>query len=194
MIILGGQLHFFVISEENGTQAQFFGFCLLSRLFPSSQQTIVTSHPMMQRLVQIDIHMMTFAIISLNAGCIKQDCIAAADQVLVVTNKFLEIQLNPALTDFRDPIIVFCYKRTFVIANKGNKRNLFEGTINWHLLYVEFRLCRVYQSEVQLYGEILLKGPILLNLPLTLQHGQPLFLPSLPFALVCLLYSELVHW
>ena len=26
MIILGGQLHFFVISEENGTQAQFFGF------------------------------------------------------------------------------------------------------------------------------------------------------------------------
>lgn len=77
MIILGGQLHFFVISEENGTQAQFFGFCLLSfanqqkRLFPSFQYTIVTSHPMMQRLVQIDIHMMTFAIISLNAGCIK---------------------------------------------------------------------------------------------------------------------------
>ena len=33
------------------------------------------------------------------------------------------IQLNPALTDFRGQSIFFCYRQTSVIANKENKRN-----------------------------------------------------------------------
>ena len=33
------------------------------------------------------------------------------------------VQLNPGLTDFRIPTIFFCYRRTFVIAKKGNKKN-----------------------------------------------------------------------
>ena len=37
--------------------------------------------------------------------------------------KLLCIQLNPALTDFKGLTIFFCYKRTSVIANKGNNRN-----------------------------------------------------------------------
>ena len=41
------------------------------------------------------------------------------------------IQLNPVLTDFRGPTVFFCYRRTSVIANKGNKRNQLEGTMNY---------------------------------------------------------------
>ena len=37
--------------------------------------------------------------------------------------KVIKVQLNPALMDFRGPIIFFCYKQTYVIANKGSKRN-----------------------------------------------------------------------
>ena len=37
--------------------------------------------------------------------------------------KFIHIQLNPALTDFRGLAVFLCYRQTSVIANKGNKRN-----------------------------------------------------------------------
>ena len=45
-----------------------------------------------------------------------------------------QIQLNPALTDFRWPTISFCYRWTSVLAKKENKRNPFKETIDLHLL------------------------------------------------------------
>ena len=41
-----------------------------------------------------------------------------------------ELQLNPALTDFRGLTNFICYRRNSVIAVIGNKRKLVEGTKN----------------------------------------------------------------
>jgi len=51
----------------------------------------------------------------------------------------LQIQLNPALTDSKGPIILFCYRWNSVIAHKGYLRKQVEGTIDFHLLHVVFR-------------------------------------------------------
>ena len=39
-----------------------------------------------------------------------------------------QIQLNPALTDFKGPTNFICYKRNSVIANVRNKKKTIEGT------------------------------------------------------------------
>ena len=44
-----------------------------------------------------------------------------------------DIQLNPALMDFKGLINFVCYKRTFVKANVEIKRKQVEGTKNWYL-------------------------------------------------------------
>ena len=38
--------------------------------------------------------------------------------------------VEPRSNGFQGTKIVFCYRRTFVITNKGSKRNQLEGTIN----------------------------------------------------------------
>ena len=38
-----------------------------------------------------------------------------------------DIQLNPTLTDFLGPIMLFCYRWTSVIANKGSKKVNLKG-------------------------------------------------------------------
>ena len=55
-------------------------------------------------------------------------------QSWVVILSWYDIQLNPALTDFRGPTIFFCYRWISVIANKGIKSNQLEGTMKLHLL------------------------------------------------------------
>ena len=48
---------------------------------------------------------------------------------------FSFIQLNRALTDFRGPTIFLYYMRTSVIANKRNKKNQLDESMNLHLLW-----------------------------------------------------------
>ena len=48
-----------------------------------------------------------------------------------------DLQLNPALTDFRGLIILFCYRRIFVIANKRYKRKKLEETIKSFICHEE---------------------------------------------------------
>ena len=42
----------------------------------------------------------------------------------------LAVQLTPALTDLKDPIIYICYRRIFVIANIGIKEKPLKGLGN----------------------------------------------------------------
>ena len=38
-----------------------------------------------------------------------------------------DLQLNPAITDLKEPIIFICYRRISTIANVRNKERTFQG-------------------------------------------------------------------
>ena len=58
---------------------------------------------------------------------------ASFDHLNVLCSMF-NVQLNLALTNFRGPIIFFFYTQNSVIANKEKKCDLFERTMNLHVI------------------------------------------------------------
>ena len=116
----------------------------------------------------------------------------------------IEIQLTPARTDFKGPIIFIFYRRISVIANIENKEKLSKRPRN-SLFLTDFRYWRARYSRIQLYLYFYLGLTILVSsLSLFFYHRSssaltPIvcpptqFLPSTVFSIQPLSLSNLIN-